>query len=216
MRTIILSILLTIPIVAACQSRIKNSLIIGEGIEDHYKKIRGAEFVLPKFPEEYRSGIGKDGVERLKKFIEDGGTLICLGDSSGFAIDEFKLPVVNSLEGINKKDFFCPGSTLHVKINRYNPLSWGVSDDLLVIFKNNAAFEVKAGPYNEKMEVVLYYPEKRIMESGWLIGEKHLSRRAALIDGKMGKGRVILFGFSPQFRAQSDASFKLLFNALFS
>jgi hypothetical protein len=192
------------------------SLIIGEGIEDHYKKIRGAEFVLPEFPEEYRSGIGKDGVEKLKRFIEDGGTLICLGGSSGFAIDEFKLPVVNSLEGLNKKDFFCPGSTLHVKINRCNPLSCGVSDDLLVIFKNNAAFEVKAGPNNENMEVVLYYPEKRIMESGWLIGEKHLSRRAALIDGKMGKGRVILFGFSPQFRAQSDASFKLLFNALLS
>ena len=62
--------------------------------------------------------------------------------------------------------------------------------------------------------MVLGYPEERIMESGWLIGEKHLSRRAALIDAKMGEGRVILYGFIPQFRAQSDATFKLLFNAL--
>ena len=73
---------------------------------------------------------------------------------------------------------------------------------------------MKPGPSNEEAEVVLGYPEERIMESGWLIGEKHLSRRAALIETKLGEGRVILYGFSPQFRAQSDATFKLLFNAL--
>jgi hypothetical protein len=190
------------------------SLITGEGMEEYYKKRSGGAATVPEYPEEYRSGIGKDGVKQLKEFVEDGGTLICLGESSTFAIDELELPVVNSLADLAPKEFLCPGSTLHVNVNEESPLTWGVQDDLLVIFRNNAAFEVKPGPSNEEAEVVLGYPEERIMESGWLIGEKHLSRRAALIDLKMGEGRVILYGFSPQFRAQSDATFKLLFNAL--
>ncbi|MEE8355084.1 MAG: peptidase M14 family protein, partial [Candidatus Bathyarchaeia archaeon] len=190
------------------------SLITGEGMEEHLKKRRGGAFTLPEYPEEYRSGIGEGGVKQLKEFVEDGGTLICLGEASGFAIDELKLPVVNTLADLDPKEFLCPGSTLHVNVNNGSPLAWGVPDDLLIIFRNNAAFEVKPGPSNEEMEVVLGYPDERIMESGWLIGEKHLSRNAALIDAKVGKGRVILYGFSPQFRAQSDATFKLLFNAL--
>jgi hypothetical protein len=52
------------------------------------------------------------------------------------------------------------------------------------------------------------------MESGWLTGEKYLSNKAAMIEARMGNGRVILFGFQPQMRAQSDATFKLLFNIL--
>jgi hypothetical protein len=190
------------------------SLITGEGIEEHLKKRWGGAFTLPEYPEEYRSGIGEEGVKQLKEFVEDGGTLICLGEASGFAIDELKLPVVNTLADLKPKEFLCPGSTLHVNVNGESPLACGVSDDLLVIFRNNAAFEVKPGPSNEEMDVVLGYPDERIMESGWLIGEKYLSRKAALIDAKVGEGRVILYGFSPQFRAQSDATFKLLFNAL--
>ena len=61
---------------------------------------------------------------------------------------------------------------------------------------------------------MLTYPEEHIMESGWLHGEKYLSHKAALVEAKKGKGRVILYGFQPQMRAQPDSTFKLLFNAL--
>jgi len=190
------------------------SLILGEGIEEHFaKRFRGL-FTMPEFPEEYRSGIGKEGVEKLREFVEAGGALICLGESSNFAIEELKLPVKNVLSDLSPKEFICPGSTLHVEVNMDHPLTHGVSRDLLIVFRGHPAFEVKPGPNNEEMRVVLSYPEKRIMESGWLIGEERLSRKAALIDAKLGEGRVILYGFAPQFRAQTDASFKLLFNGL--
>ena len=120
----------------------------------------------------------------------------------------------NVLDEVKPKEFFCPGSTLHVNVNRKSSLTTGVQDELLIIFRNNPAFEVTPSPLNEDMDVVLSYPDDHIMESGWLIGESHLSRTAALIDAKKGDGRAILFGFSPQFRAQSDATFKLLFNCL--
>ncbi|TET71565.1 hypothetical protein E3J39_04275 [Candidatus Bathyarchaeota archaeon] len=190
------------------------SLILGEGIEEYLQKRFKGRFTMPEFPEEYKSGIGKEGVEKLKEFVEDGGVLVTLGEASNFAIEELKLPVMNVLADVKPKDFLCPGSTLHVNVNTDNPLAYGVAEDLLIIFRNHPAFEVKPGPKNEELDVVLSYPDERIMESGWLIGEEKLSRKAALIDAKMGKGRVVLFGFSPQFRAQSDATFKLFFNSL--
>jgi len=189
-------------------------MITGEGIEEYYKKRFGAGRSPPKYPKEYETGIGKEGVEKLKEFVEEGGTLVALGASSAFAIESLELPVKNVLQDVKPKDFFCPGSSLHVDVNRENPLTDGVKDDLLIVFRNDAAFEVVPSAKNEEMQVVLSYPDARIMESGWLMGEENLSRKAALIDAKKGKGRAVLFGFSPQFRAQTEATFKLLFNCL--
>jgi hypothetical protein len=61
---------------------------------------------------------------------------------------------------------------------------------------------------------VANYPESGVLASGWLLGEKLVAKRSALIDARMGSGHVVLFGFRPQYRAQSYQAFKLLFNAL--
>ena len=189
-------------------------LLTGEDVESYFEKRWGGGSTAPNYPEEYRSGFGKEGTEKLKEFVEDGGSLLCIGESSNFAIEELKLPVKNVLKDVKNTDFVCPGSTLHVDVNHDHQLAWGVQDDLMIIFRHHPAFEVKPRVNNEDYQVVLSYPEEHIMESGWLHGEKYLSHKAAIVEAKKGKGRVVLYGFQPQMRAQPDATFKLLFNAL--
>jgi len=190
------------------------AMILGEGIEEYYEKRFQGTMTFPKWPEEYKSGIGKDGADKLVEFVNEGGTLITTGDSCEFAIEQFKLPVKNMLQDVKPTEFTCPGSTLRVNINNENPLTFGVQDDLLIIFRSGPAWEIKPSSHNETTSVVLSYPESQIMVSGWLKGEEKLSKKAAMVEAKKGNGRVILYGFPVNFRAQSDAAFKLLFNAL--
>ena len=53
-----------------------------------------------------------------------------------------------------------------------------------------------------------------MLDSGWLVGEENLTRRAAVVSAKLGEGRVVLIGFPAQHRGQMHGTYKLLFNAL--
>jgi hypothetical protein len=188
--------------------------IMGEGIEEYLEKRRGGGFTMPNYPPEYLSGIGSEGVEKLNEFTKKGGTILTFGEASNFAIEKLNLPIINVLKDIKNTEFICPGTTLHVNVNTQHPLSSGIQGDLLIIFRHDSAFAIKPRVNNEDYKVILSYPSDRIMESGWLTGEKYLSDKAAMIEAKKGEGKIVLYGFSPGWRAQTDASFKLLFNAL--
>ena len=51
--------------------------------------------------------------------------------------------------------------------------------------------------------------------SGLAIGVDELAGTAAIVDEPVGKGRVIVFSFDPNFRAWSDGTQRILWNALF-
>jgi hypothetical protein len=86
--------------------------------------------------------------------------------------------------------------------------------DGLVLFSTGQAFDILPGQNNEMYETIVRYQERDLLQSGWLIGEKHLSGKPAMIRARMGQGEVILFGFRPQHRCQTHGTFKLFFNAL--
>jgi len=192
-------------------------IILGKekDIQEYYKKSR-PKSIPPKYPPEYLSGIGDEGIKKLKDFTESGGTLITLGKSCSLALEDLKLPIKNVLKDVKSKDFHCPGSTLKININTDDPLTYGIAEDTLLLFRGYPAFQIKQTANNDDFRIIISYPEDRMKVSGWLLGEQKLSNKAALIEAKLGTGRVILYGFSPHLRSITTATFKLLFNALLS
>ncbi len=167
-------------------------------------------------PPEYRSSIGEEGIETIKEFVESGGTLVTLNQACNFAIEKLDLPVQNVLSGKSAKEFYCPGSTLHANIDTNHRLTHGMPDKALIFFWSGPTFRVQPSFSNERCEILVQYPERDILQSGWLVGEDQITGTAGMISARYGEGSVILFGFRPQHRAQTHGTFKLFFNTLLS
>ncbi|HMT07718.1 MAG TPA: M14 family metallopeptidase [Pyrinomonadaceae bacterium] len=179
-------------------------------------------------PDEYTGGVGKEGVENLKKFVEAGGTLVFLNRSTEFAIEQFNLPIRNVVKGLDRKQFYIPGSILRTELDTTHPIAKGMPQPSIAWFENSPVFEevrvtpsgVNAPgditPKGVTLNMIAKYPTdpKNILLSGWALGAEKIAGKAALVEVTMGKGKIILFGFRPQYRGQSLATFPLLFNAI--
>ena len=159
-------------------------------------------------PPEYTGGLGAAGAAALKAFAEAGGTLVFVNHSTAYAAEALGTASKNVVDGVSSRDFYSPGSLLNVSLDASHPLALGLPKELAIWMEQSPAWEV-AG--TEK--AVATYPAKDLLASGWLLGEKYLANRAAIVEAPMGKGRAVLFGMRPQYRAQSYETFKLFFNS---
>jgi hypothetical protein len=170
-----------------------------------------------RYPEEFAGGMGKQGVESLKKFIEEGGTVVTFNDASEFAIEQLDLPVKNVLAGVPDREFYCPGSILKIEIAAEDPLSRGVpalassTNEAIAWFERGPAFETTS---SDARVIARFADAKELLLSGWLLGAEKLAGRGAIVEVKRGKGRIIMFAFRPQYRGQSIATFPFIFNAI--
>jgi hypothetical protein len=160
-------------------------------------------------PAEYTGGLGKEGVAALRSFVEEGGTLVAIDSAASFVLAELALPVRDALAGVSPSAFFGPGTILRVRADPSRPLAQGLPEALPIWFESSPAFEA-----DEAMVVARYTDDDPLL-SGWLLGGERLRGRAALVDVPLGKGRVVLFGFRPLYRAQSQVTYAALLNALY-
>jgi Zinc carboxypeptidase len=175
-------------------------------------------FAKGTMPDEYTGGIGADGVANLKKFVEAGGTLVFLNRASDFAIEQFNLPVKDVTRSLPRKDFYIPGSILRTEIDTTHPIAKGMPAQSIAWFEDSPAFEIQTDPLalTKNFRIIASYPKNPsdILLSGWALGAEKIAGKAALVEFTVGKGKIILFGFRPQYRGQSLATFPLLFNAI--
>ena len=166
-----------------------------------------------QYPAPYAGGLGPDGVKALRQFVGDGGTLVALNDASRFATEQLLLPVRNVLEGVADDEFYAPGSIFRLELDPSDPLARGMPAQSIAWYENGPAFDVLD---SSAVRVVGRYPADadKVLLSGWVLHPERVAGRAALLEVRMGKGRVVLFGFRPQYRGQSIATYPLLFNSL--
>jgi hypothetical protein len=166
-----------------------------------------------EYPAPYAGGLGPDGVKALREFVTGGGTLVALNDASRFAVEQLFLPVRNVLEGVADDEFYAPGSIFRLELDPNEPLARGMPAQSIAWYESGPAFDVLD---SSAVHVVGRYPADagKVLLSGWVLHPERVAGRAALVDVKLGKGRVVLFGFRPQYRGQSIATYPLLFNSL--
>jgi hypothetical protein len=164
-----------------------------------------------RYPVEFMGGITDAGVENLRRFVEAGGTLICFDASTQLAVERFNLPVRNVLAGLRSSEFYSPGSILQLNVDTAHPIARGFSREVDAYFINSAAFDVTN---SERARIIARYAEQNVLRSGWLLGERYIAGKAALVEVSMGQGRVILFGFRPQHRGQTWGTFPFIWNAI--
>lgn len=164
---------------------------------------------------EYRGGIGAEGVQALREFVRQGGTLVALGASCDLIIDKFPIAVRNLKRGLNRDQHFAPGTILRLQVDTTHSVGFGMPAETYGFYNNSPFFTLVEGFASQKASVVARYPNADLVASGWLRGEEHMAGRAAVVSVEMNPGRIVLFGLRPQHRAQTHATFPLLFNALF-
>ena len=175
----------------------------------------GTEY-YEELPPEYAGGIGKEGVKALKDFVEGGGTLITLAESGELPIEEFNLPVQNVLGRVRGDEFSSPGSLLRVDLDPNNPIAYGMPTEVAAFVSEPIAYQTEVSSTDIQRSVLAWYPtdSEDILMSGWINGADRLARHAAAVTLTYGKGKIVLFGFRVQNRAQTEATFKMLFNAI--
>jgi hypothetical protein len=163
----------------------------------------------PQTPPEFKGGLGESGLASLKAFTEAGGTIITLNKASEVYAGKDPGKVGNALDGVDRREFFIPGSILQVTVDPTNPIAFGSTPTVPIFYENGPTFKV-----NGDARSVAYFNTDKPLLSGWILGGQFLKGTSVIAEETVGKGRIILFGFRPQYRAQSEVTYKFLFNAL--
>ena len=164
-------------------------------------------------PPAYRGGLGEAGVAGIQEFAQSGGTVLAFNRAAAYAADRLSLPVENVVGRLSNRRFFGPGTLVNVETDLSHPLCFGMRETEAAWFESSPAFRIRRSGTSQAHPAVKY-PARGVLASGWLLGERYLANHAAVVDVTFGQGRVVLFGIRPQYRGQSNATFKMVFNGI--
>ena len=162
-------------------------------------------------PPEYTGGLSGAGSDEIRAFVRNGGRLVAIEEATDYVVDLFALGVRDETSTLPASEFYIPGSILRLGIETGSELGRGMRPEVGAWFwESSRAFSVT----DPRIRVVARYGAGDPLLSGWAIGGAVVAGRPALLEADVGNGSVVLFGFQPNYRAQSMSTWPLLFNAM--
>ena len=197
------------------------------GGEGRFRSFFESEPNLKDIPPEYRNQVGRITTEKtipqLLKFLDDGGTILALSSSASMG-EHAGLPIANHLvekladgteKPLGREKFFVPGSVLQARVDTANPLAYGMLERVDVFYNNNPVFRLKPESSLKDVHPVAWFESDKPLRSGWAWGQHYLEGGVAVLEAKIGKGKLFLFGPEIIFRGQPHGTFKFLFNGIY-
>jgi zinc carboxypeptidase len=162
-------------------------------------------------PPQYAGGLGDVGTAAVNAFVENGGRVIAIEAATDFARDLFDLGISSATAGLPNTEFYIPGSILRLELDGTSGITKGMRDETAAWYwRSSMAYDVD----DPRVRVVARYASGDPLLSGWVLGGERIAGRPAILEANIGAGSVVLFGFQPNYRAQSMATWPLLFNAI--
>jgi len=178
-------------------------------------------------PAEFRTWTGKitadKSVPQLKKFMEDGGSVVTIGTSTNLAY-HLGLPVQNALveKGANGAErplpgtkYYIPGSLLKTSFDTAEPANYGMPPENDVDFDRSPVFRFTDDAAAKGLKRLAWFATDKPLHSGWAWGQAYLKDGIAAFSAPVGKGKFYAFGPEITFRGQSQSTYRLLFNQLY-
>jgi len=202
------------------------SIFVGGAIPASAKSSSGGK-IDERIPEEYHGQVGSLSVQKsvpqLKEFLEKGGRVVTIG-SSAYLANHLNVPVKNALtetidgkeKALPREKYYIPGSVLTVRVADDVPATWGMETHAAVYFNRNPVFALTADAIaNGSVEPLLWFDSATPLRSGWAWGQSYLKDGIAAFKAPIGDGSLFVFGPEITFRAQTQGTFRLLFNQLY-
>lgn len=208
--------------------------------------VRLADFDVLVFPDTdplgsaYRERLGKEGIDRLRRWVEAGGTFVGIGGGAAFAASEevgwttarpvTQHDLADKVEGaasrkrpeegeeaepsLTVEDLPdpTPGAIARVILDPRHFLTVGYGERLAVPIGTRLAF---TAPRRGRVVARFDDAEKlRIAGFMWDETRRAFSGQAYVVSDRLGDGKLILFAGDPSFRAYWPNLHRLLLNAL--
>ena len=113
------------------------------------------------------------------------------GQAGDLPIQRFGLPLRNVVAGLPSKEFWSPGSTLRVRFDNTHPLALrhAAPKGCALFLAGSQVYEVTSTDRSQDVEILATYVERDILQSGWLLGEAVIAKKAAAVSVKHGAGQ---------------------------
>lgn len=179
----------------------------------------------------YQSALGESGIARLRRWVQDGGTMVLIKGAAVFATRKGVEWTSATLKRTEQpvQMFFdekpaekaptrevdlprVPGAILRVKLDPQHWLGFGEDGEVAATITSNYAFDV-----GRTGRIAAAYPDAatlRLAGFMWPESAPALARTPYAWIERQGRGQIVLFADDPNFRATQLSTLRLFFNAV--